>query len=193
MDTAQNPEYRVVITRRASGVEKRNRAWAYPLVKVTATLGPRAENEIQEALEMWHAAGGSARGFRFRDKVDCLSCRRGQTPLVTDQPLIETDVAGVYQLMKLYQWGIDENGDPVMQYRPIYKPVVNLIQLSSGGTVDYTTGLVTGGSGGTWGGEFDIPVRFEPSFPIKIVNLRIESVTFALQELRITRVTEETG
>ena len=189
-----DPEYRVVITRRASGVEKRNRAWGYPLAKITVTVGPRAESEIQEALEFWHAAGGAARGFRFKDDSDYLSCRVGQTPLVTDQPLVETETPGIYQLTKRYQWGIDENGDPVTQDRPIYKPVVGTIVLSGGGAVDYTTGLVTGGAGGTWSGEFDLPVRFEPTFPIEIVNLRIESVSFALQELRMGgAIGEETG
>ena len=28
-------------------------------------------------------------------------------------------------------------------------------------------------------------MRFEPTFPIEVVNQRIESVTFALQELRL--------
>ena len=62
-------------------------------------------------------------------------------------------------------------------------PSSGTIVLSGGGTVDYTTGLVTGGAGGTWGGEFDVPVRFDSGFPVEISNQRIESVTFALQEL----------
>jgi uncharacterized protein (TIGR02217 family) len=190
---ASDPEYRVVITRRASGVEKRNRAWAYPLAKITVTVGPRMEDEIQELLEFWHAAGGSARSFRVKDYTDYLSCRVGQTPLATDQPQVETSTPGVYQLTKRYQFGIDENGDPVTQDRPIYKPVVGTILLSGSGTIDYTTGLVDG-TGGTWGGEFDTPCRFEPTFPIEVVNQRIESVTFALQEVRMGGATgEESG
>lgn len=187
---SSDPEYRVVITRRASGVEKRNRAWGYPLIKINATVGPRGQSEIQEILEMWHAAGGAARGFRFRDESDCLSCQIGQTPSVLDQPLLATDTPGTYQLIKRYQFGIDENGDPVTQDRPIYKPVAGTVLLSGAGSVDYTTGLVTGSSGGTAGFQYDVPVRFEPSFPVEIVNLRVESVTFALQELRMRGATE---
>lgn len=178
------PEYRVVITRRSSGIEKRNRAWSRPLVRITVTV-TRLEAEIQELLTWWHACGGMARGFRFKDYTDWKSCDVQFDPTVNDQPLIETATPGIYQMVKRYQVGIDENGGPVYQDRYIYKPVSGTILLSSGGSVDYTTGLVTGGSGGTWGGEFDVPVRFDSSFPISIENQRIESVTFALQELRI--------
>lgn len=185
-----DPEYRVVITRRASGVEKRNRGWAYPLVKLTVTVGPRMEAEIQELLEFWHACGGQARGFRFHDYADYLSCQVGQTPLATDQPLLATSTPGTYQLIKRYQFGIDEDSQPVTQDRPIYKPVAGTVILSGAGTVDYTTGLVTGSSGGTAGFEFDVPTRFDSNFPISIENQRIESVTFALQELRMRGATE---
>ena len=173
-----DPEYRVVITRRASGVELRNRAWNYPLAKITVTVGPRLENEIQELIEFWHVVGGSAVGFRVKDYTDFKSCQVQNDPLATDQPLVETDVAGIYQLTKRYQFGTGTRD------RPIYKPVEGTIVLSGSGTIDYTTGLVDG-TGGTWGGEFDLPMRFEPTFPIEVVNLRIESVNFALQELRM--------
>jgi uncharacterized protein (TIGR02217 family) len=183
------PEYRVVITRRASGVEKRNRAWLRPLVKFTLTLGPRHENEIQEALEWWHAAGGQARGFRVKDYVDYSSAMLMQTPVSNlDQPLVLIS-AGVYQLTKRYQVGVDEDSNPVYQDRPIYKPVSGTVLLSGAGSVDYTTGVVTGSAGGTWGGQFDVPVRFDSGFPVEIQNQRIESVTFALQELRMTGAT----
>lgn len=180
------PEYRVVITRRASGVEKRNRAWLRPLVKFTLTLGPRHENEIQEALQWWHAAGGQARGFRVKDYVDYSSALfMSDTISNLDQPLTLIS-AGVYQLTKRYQVGVDEDSNPVYQDRYIYKPVSGTVLLSGAGSVDYTTGIVTGSSGGTWGGQFDTPVRFESGFPVEIVNQRIESVTFALQELRMS-------
>ena len=188
-----DPEYRVVITRRASGVEKRNRAWSYPLAKLTVTVGPRMEAEIQELLEFWHAVGGSAMGFRVKDYTDWKSCQVQLEPTALDQPQVETSTPGVYQLMKRYQFGIDENGDPVTQDRPIYKPVTGTIVLSGSGTIDYTSGLVDG-TGGTWGGEFDLPCRFEPTFPIEVIDQRIESVSFALQELRMGgAIGEETG
>ena len=177
----------MVITRRASGVEKRNRAWAYPLVRLTLTVGPREQAEIQNALAWWHSSGGGALGFRAKDYSDYLSCDVGQTPLVTDQPLLDLG-GGVYQLNKRYQVGIDEDSNPVYQDRPIYKPVPGTVLLSGGGSVDYTTGLVTGGGGGTAGFEFDVPVRFDGQFPVEVVARQIQSVTFALVELRMTEL-----
>lgn len=180
-----DPEYKVVITRRASGVEKRNRAWRRPLLKITVTLGPRHQLEIQDALAWWHAAGGQARGFRVQDRVDWKSCHVDFTPTALDQPLVETTTPGVFQLTKRYQVGVDVDNNPVWQDRYIFKPVEDTVVLSGAGSVDYTTGLVTGASeGDTWGGEFDVPVRFDSNFPVEIVNQRIESVTFALTELR---------
>lgn len=182
------PEYRVVITRRASGVEKRNRAWTYPLVRLTFTVGPRAENEIQDALAWWHSTGGGAIGFRAQDRTDFKSCNVSDTPLATDQPLLSLG-GGAYQLIKRYQVGVDQDNNPVYQDRPVYKPVPGTVLLTGGGSVDYQTGIVTGSAGGTAGFEYDLPVRFEPSFPVEIVSRRIQSVTFSLVELRMNGAT----
>ena len=54
--------------------------------------------------------------------------------------------------------------------------------------MDYTTGLVTGGGGGTASFEFDVPVRFDGQFPVEVVARQIQSVTFALVELRMTEL-----
>jgi uncharacterized protein (TIGR02217 family) len=189
-----DPEYRVVITRRASGVEKRNRSWLRPLLKLTVTVGPRMEAEIQELLEHWHAVGGQALGWRMKDWADFKSCQVQNTISALDQPLVELpDSSGDYQLVKRYAFGIDEDSQPVYQYRDIYKPVPGTVVLSGAGTVDYTTGIVSGSSGGTWGGEFDIPARYDSNFPIELVDQRIESVTFAIQEIRITGGSLGTG
>ena len=181
-------DYRVVITRRASGVEKRNRAWAYPLTTITATIGPRHQSEIQRTQDWWHSTGGGAIGFRVQDRSDYLSCHVGQTPLNTDQPLLALG-GGVHQLIKRYQVGIDEDSNPVYQDRIIYKPVPTTVTLSGAGSVDYTTGLVTGASDGTtWGGEFDLPMRFSPEsgFPVEVMTSQIQSVSFVFVEIRFT-------
>jgi uncharacterized protein (TIGR02217 family) len=181
-----DPQYRVVITRRSSGVEKRNRSWTYPLTQLTVTIGPRAEDEIQEVLEFYHSVGGQAVGFRVKDYSDFKSCHVSFDPTANDQPLLATAVGGTYQLAKLYQFGVDQDGNPVTQYRPIYKPVAGTVLLSGAGSVDYETGLVTGSGGGTWGGEFDVPCRFDSGFPVEVVARQIQSVTFALVELRMS-------
>jgi len=66
-----------------------------------------------------------------------------------------------------------------------------------GGTVDgiprdthYATGVVSftadqSGAVLTWGGEFDVPVRFDSEFPVELLDQQIQSVTFALMGLRL--------
>lgn len=183
------PMYSVAVIERASGIETRNRNWSRPLTTYTATIGPRSEGEVQEALEFYHAVGGRAYGFRFRDAADYLSCRIGQTLTAYDQPIVLS--GGTYQLTKAYVAGT------LTQLREIYKPVTGTILVADGGTIktegahytiDYATGLVTflyspAGSL-TWGGEFDVPVRFDSDFPVEIMNLRIQSAQFSLKELR---------
>lgn len=186
-----SPRYSVTIGRAASGREHRNRNWAKPLHAYTLTVGPRMEAEIAELLEFWHAVGGSECGFRFKDWADYKSCRVSDDPTPTDQSteLIPGSPGG-YQLIKVYRAGTRE------QVRDILKPVEGTIRMADNGveltagqfTVDYPTGLValnfspTGPL--TWGGEFDVPVRFDSEFPLEGVSHQVESVSFGLAELR---------
>lgn len=180
------PQYRVIPIRVASGREKRGRGWTYPLVRLTYTVGPREETEIQDALKWFHGTSGGAIGFRAVDRSDYKSCYVSDTPLNTDQPLLDIG-GGLHQLIKRYQVGLDQDNQPVYQDRPIYKPVPSTVILSGAGSVDYQTGIVTGASPGTTAGfEYDLPVRFEPSFPVELISRRIQSVSFSLIELRTT-------
>lgn len=190
---SSRPLYSVAAIERASGVEDRNRNWQYPLHRFSCTVGPRAEEDIAELLEFWHAVGGSAYGFRFNDGVDNKSCRINETISRLDCPLILDTSASpdAYQLVKRYTFGSRT------QDRPIYKPIQGTILIADNGTlktetthytIDYTTGLVTllftpvGTL--TWGGEFDVPVRFDSEFPVELIDKRIQSVSFELKELR---------
>jgi uncharacterized protein (TIGR02217 family) len=188
------PRYSVTVVERSSGVERRNRNWSTPLHRFSCTVGPRAEDDISELLEFYHAVGGSAYGFRFRDGVDYKTSRIEEDVSSIDAPLILA--AGIsptsYQLTKRYTYGTRT------QDRPIYKPVQGTILIADGGTlkaettdydIDYTTGLVTlnfsPAGAMTWGGEFDVPVRFDSEFPVELFDKRIQSVAFVLQEIRV--------
>jgi len=190
---SSEPMYSVTPIERASGTETRNRNWAFPLHRFNCTVGPRAEEDIAELLEFWHAVGGMAYGFRFSDGVDYKSCRIQEDVTATDGPLLV--VAGespeVYQLTKRYTYGART------QDRPIYKPVSGTILIADNGTlktemthytIDYATGRVSllfAPAGMlTWGGEFDVPVRFDSEFPVELIDRRIQSVSFVLRELR---------
>jgi uncharacterized protein (TIGR02217 family) len=188
--------YAVAITERSSGVERRNRSWSRPLHRYTATVGPRVEAEVQEALEFYHAVGGRAYGFRFKDSVDYKSCRVSGTPTAVDQPLeVLADSPEYYQMVKRYTAGT------LSQSREIYKPVQGTILVADAGVakvegVDYTVNYARGtvdllyapAGALTWGGQFDVPVRFDSEFPVEILNLRIQSATFTLRELQLANL-----
>lgn len=191
------PMYVVSVIERASGVESRNRSWSRPLYRYTALLGPRVEGDVQDALEFYHAVGGRAYGFRFRDPVDYLSCRVGQTLSAVDQPLylLSGYSPESYQMVKEYSYGA------LTQQREIYKPVLGTILVADNGvlktesvdySIDYARGLVelafTPVGPLTWGGEFDVPVRFDSEFPVEVLDRRIQSASFTLRELRLSNL-----
>jgi uncharacterized protein (TIGR02217 family) len=186
------PNYSCTISTTVSGRERRNRNWARPLLIFNIQVGPKMEEETEELLEFWHAMGGPECGFRFKDWSDYKSCRKSQTITATDQALtLIPGSPGGYQLQKTYRAGARAT------VRDILKPVQGTILIADGGTqktegadwvLDYSTGLLTlffSPSGQiTWGGEFDVPTRFDSEFPLELVTHRIEQVTLQLRELR---------
>jgi uncharacterized protein (TIGR02217 family) len=187
------PVYSVSVVEMASGIERRNRNWSRPLHRYSATVGPRVQAEVQEALNYYHAVGGRAYGFRFKDATDYLSCAVGVTPTSIDQPIVFDETTAGYQLVK------DNTVGVLTQRREIYKPVQNTILVADAGvlktegvdyTIDYSSGIVTflytpaDDTLLTWGGEFDVPVRFDSEFPVEVQNYRIQSASFTLRELR---------
>ena len=187
------PMYSVTAIERASGTETRNRNWQYPLHRFNCTVGPRGEEDVAELLEFWHAVGGTAYGFRFRDGVDHKTCRIHTIVSSLDAPLevVSDDSPDSYQLFKRYVFGAR------VQLRPIYKPVTGTVLLADEGvlktegadyTIDYSTGRVAilfpPEGTLTWGGEFDVPVRFDSEFPVELMDKRIQSASFLLRELR---------
>ena len=188
-----NPRYSTTVTTLASGREFRNRNWARPLIEVEVTVGPRRQEEIEELLEFWHAVGGQELGFRFKDESDYKSCRLGDDPSADDQPfLLIVGSPGGYQLVKQYTFGSRT------QLRYISKPVQGTISVANDSgvvqapatwSIDYATGLLETrvgfvGTPASWGGEFDVPMRFNSEFPIQLMDHEIQSVTFTLLELR---------
>lgn len=184
------PQYSVTITRTVSGSERRNRNWARPLLRFDCTVGPRGEDDVQEILEFWHAMGGPEVGFRFKDYLDFKTCRVGETIDKSDQ-LLTSLTPTTYQLVKGYTVGSRT------QLRKIYKPVNGTILIADNGVLktqglhwnlNYATGLLTISFTPvgplTWGGEFDVPVRFDSEFPVELIDNKIQSVQFALTEIR---------
>lgn len=190
--------YKNRITERDGGYERVDRKWSRPLHRYTAVpMGERVEDDIQEVLYFWHAHGGSAARFRFKDYVDYKSCRLQDDPSPTDQPF--TYIAGSpggYQLVKRYTYGARE------QLREITRPKGSSIrvanefgveQASTTWLLDEATGLLQTlvgfvGTPSSWGGEFYVYARFDSELPITVTNKQILEAGFAVAEVRETLV-----
>lgn len=187
------PSYLVDVVRMQSGVEKRNRYWAAPLSRFRITITDFTD-AVQELLEFWHAVGGRECGFRFKDWANYKSCRVNETITKLDQPLVaRVGSPADYQLTKRYTFGTRT------QDQPIFKPIQGTILIADNGTlktegvhytIDYTTGQVSIAFSPvgtlTWGGEFDVPVRFDDdALPVTIEALSAQSVSFTLTEIRV--------
>jgi len=181
------PRYRTDIVRNAVDDEKRTGLWTYPKHDCQVTVGPRMDDEIDALLDFYHAVGGELYGFRFKNHGEFKTCRPSETPAATDQPMVATGVTNQYQLIKRYTAGV------LSRDRRILKPVTVSVADGSGAvspsgyTLDTTTGLITFDSAPTgsptWGGEFDVPMRFSGDFPIGIIDKRAHTVTFMLEEI----------
>lgn len=192
--TAQ-PGYLVNIVRREGGFERSDRRWARPLLTISAApMGPREEAVVQNILNFWHAMGGRATVFAFKDWTDYKSCPTYATPTALDAPLVAVTLADTstgYRLVKAYSIGSR------MQLREITLPVGATILVSneSGDAqtdfiVDDDTGLMKPGGGFTgtptkWGGEFNVPVRFDSELTTQVSEKQIQSVEFTLREKRL--------
>lgn len=195
------PQYLVKINARQGGFETVGRRWPRPLVTFTAVpMSQRSDVDVQSVLNFWHAVGGRATPFLFKDWTDFQSCRTGDVPGVGDQPLdVVPDItSGVtYQMLKLYKVGSIE------QEREIMKPVGSTIRVFNGAgdeqtdfTVDENTGLIqVGGSfdgaGVSWCGEFYVPVRFDSQLSVMVAEHEVQGADFTLREKK-TKVETET-
>ncbi len=153
-----------------SGYERRNQNWSQARRVYDARTGVRSAADVGVMLNFFHARAGRARGFRLKDWSDFATASDGaSSTLWSDQTIGTGDGTSVtFQLCKNYTSGSNTH------QRLISKPVsgsvtigVNGTQVSSGWSVDTTTGIVTfvtppaNGRAVTAGFQFDVPVRFD--------------------------------
>lgn len=169
-----------------SGYEERNTIWANSRRTYNVALGMRDMSDIYDVIEFWEARRGRLRGFRFKDWADYRSLGPTDAVAPTDQSIGTGDNSTTnFQLVKTYSAA----SNPYT--RTITKPVdstvriaVDSVELTTGWSVDTTTGIVTfndaggfsldfiadeysvgsipaSGTNVTAGFEFDVPVRFE--------------------------------
>lgn len=188
-------QWSTTIMQFASGDEDRNRNWERSLRVYNVQMGPKNQDVIEEAYEFHEALAGEECGFRFHDHADYKSCGLSDTPAATDQVMtLIPGSPGGYQLTKTYRKGARAVA------RKILKPVAGTILLADNGVLktensdwvlDYTTGLLTiffsPVGQVSWGGEFDVPVRFNGEFPVEVISHQVQQVQFELIELKNPR------
>lgn len=180
------PRYATDVIPTDGGYEVRNSRWEYPLFNFEFNLlpgDPNGGDDLEEFIELFHAAGGCFNTFKFRHWSDWD---------VTGQP-IATASGGqtAFQLYRVYQRGA------VTRYRKITRPVDGSVTVYANGvaiagTVDLETGMFTAnvapgaGVAITADFQFDIPVRFADD-ELEMVALMTEldqPVSIVLNEVR---------
>ena len=134
------PVFRTHVVSSSDGTEQRNGetgAHARRIFQLDTDDIPDATRAA--VLGFFDAARGRSDSFRFKDPFD-------------HSATLEPIVGG--QLIKRYSAG------SATYDRPITKPIDGTVTFSGGGTLNYETGIITGGSGGTWSGQFEIQARF---------------------------------
>lgn len=156
----RTPTYSTDVITMDSGHEVRNENWVYPLFRYTFELAPgfTTDQELNDTINLFHAAGGMADTFRWLDRFDYQG--------VGEAVGIGTGAPALFQLFKSHTRGAST------RYRKVTLPVsgtaviyVDGVVQPSGWTLDYATGVltITAALGGviTADFEFDVPVRFE--------------------------------
>lgn len=175
-----SPRFSTDITVSASGAERRNSNWNFPLRRFVAPGIVDCDVKMNQIYEMWLALMGPAYSFPIRDPMDFASrpiVSAFQPPALSaaDQFIAATDgVQDEFQLRKSYTFGSRT------LVRPIYHPVVSSVLLALDGNplatatggpytadIDRETGIVRldpvppAGLVLTAGYLFDCEVRFE--------------------------------
>lgn len=180
------PKFNTIITTVNSGYEYNNINWDQARHSYDVAMGVRSLSELSQLVSFFQITRGKGHYFRYKDWADYKSCDIDDTVDDEDQVFgIGDAVSTEFQLIKTY----DLNGGVVNQ-RDIKKPVYQTIVIAINGTpqiedtytgtfpnlvsttnnnywIDYTTGIVTFNSAPassasiTWGGEFDVPCRFD--------------------------------
>lgn len=174
--SAGGPRYEVSIITVESGYEQANLEQDEPLHRWDVEHGIKHESDLYSVLTFFHATRGPFHRFRYKDWSDFntgIPGNRAASNSSTDMnmnPAVGDGSRVEFQLEKQYVKGA------LSTARTIKKPVSGTILVAVNAvdqtettdyTIDYTTGLVTFTTAPTaghpvkWGGQFDVPARFE--------------------------------
>ena len=169
------PSYSTQVDSIQSGYEARNQNWSVARYEYNVGVGVRGMDDLEALTSFFHEARGKFNTFRFKDWGDFTATSQNAVGRVL---LVD----GVLRLAKVY-------GSTSPYNRLITKPVSGTIVVagsSSGFTLDYTTGVITGASANdVWTGEFDVPVRFDQDeLPTNLESFEVGSASVNLIEVR---------
>jgi uncharacterized protein (TIGR02217 family) len=180
--------WKTTVVETYGGDEFRNAAWSEA----------RGEWDISEALRstnsqsaynwialrnMHRLCRGMLNGFRFRDPLDYKDEGGGTWASLG---------GGAYQMTKTYtvspltEVQTIKKPEPVNAKSPGYLGIA--VTGNTGGTLDYNTGILTGGSGTptAWTGQYHVPVRFAEDLPR--FGLDSTGAYFNWQSLRVIEI-----
>lgn len=168
------PTWQTEIAMLDSGYEYTNQNWSQARARYEVGHDARRPELFADLLNFYMAVKGRANQFRFKDWSDYSA--------TVSQGVVA--VGG--QMYKRYTSG-------ALTYdRKIVKPVSGTVTVIGGGTVDYATGLIAGGSPTAWYGDYDVPVRFDTDeMQVQIINRSIAAgiiqgwQSIALVEVRL--------
>lgn len=186
------PDWPAEIVTLAGGREERNTPLSSPLRLYDAKYGVRTPNEAYEILELYYAAMGRLRGFRLKDWTDYRSGAPQTAPTALDQALGSGNgVLTQFQLLKRYSVGSNNFDRKITRPKAGILIAVDGAPLGAGFSVNLNTGIVTftaapaNGAVLTWGGEFDVPVRFDCALSQVEMNGPLSGIpSIFLKELR---------
>jgi uncharacterized protein (TIGR02217 family) len=168
------PKYSNTLVISDSGWEYTNINWENARHEFNVAMGVRSMSELSELIKFFHMTRGRAHSFRYKNWLDYKSCDVEDIITPFDQVFGTGDgTTKTFQLTKTYiLFGIAELINTIDIKKPVPSSVVVSIDyvtkvVNTDYTINYTTGVVTFNTAPTtgavlrWGGEFDLPCRFD--------------------------------
>ena len=194
------PGLNTQIMRTDSGAEERIARWSSPLHRYNLRYAIKTRAQMAELRRFYWGRLGALHSFRFKDWTDFTTATDGNSAGAYGdcQIGVGDGTTTVFQLVKTYTSG------GYTRSRTITKPVdgtvaigVNGSAVGSGWSLNYATGQLTFSSAPalghaiTWGGEFDVHVRFGKGLDSHFAATLEGFDTTSLGDVEIVEVLED--
>ncbi|MBN8518829.1 MAG: DUF2460 domain-containing protein [Candidatus Accumulibacter sp.] len=175
-------DYTVMITTTSGGAEYRKLVQPFPARSFHINFTTDQADLWSRVIALYHRAYGKFAGFRVKCMDDFSTNNLTGTPTPLDEVLANSST-GIYQLRNFYGTNGTALAGVGYPSRTIFKPVAgtvvaakNGVTISSGLTVNTTTGLITISPAPlisdtiTAGCQFDIPCRFNSMIEVTAID-----------------------